>query len=159
MKYVSLQNDNTFNDYMKMITKIGRFEGGVVIITNIMYQIIAVIKPIEGSNQRIVNIVYLFFSCLCLLLLACSFTNNVRRSYNSMYSFWILLLFRNISRLLDLENTRKFVTQVEWDYIFNMQVMITNFIFCQVVSSYKQNLGKMMASVAYLIYVNYVMAY
>ena len=76
-----------------------------------------------------------------------------------MYSFWILLLFRNISRLLDLENTRKFVTQVEWDYIFNMQVMITNFIFFQVVSSYKQNLGKMMASVAYLIYANYVMAY
>ena len=50
MKYVSVQNDNTYDDYMQKITKIGRHQGGAVLCGNILYQIKAILLPIKGSN-------------------------------------------------------------------------------------------------------------
>ena len=50
MKYVTRLNDNTYNDYIEMITRRTRVMGYFMLFVNIVYQVKQTILPIEGSN-------------------------------------------------------------------------------------------------------------
>ena len=77
--------------------------GGIFINSlYVPFQIISIIDPVENSNQRIVNIVYMIVSFINFTILALSF----RKEYGIKFSYYaiVITLIRITFPVMDFEN-------------------------------------------------------
>ena len=77
-----------------MITKYMRVLGYILILSNMIYQIGAILKPLPGSNQLVVNICYIINSVIQIVLMMLSYTNNVEKNSDLIFTFWINVILR-----------------------------------------------------------------
>ena len=84
--------------------------GLLINITNIIWQYGAITKPYSDTHRK-VNIVYSVFTAISLFFYWLS-----RYKKNSTYMFpaYTIVATRNVLRLIDLENTRMYMNELEW---------------------------------------------
>lgn len=77
-----------------MINKYLRVIAVVTIISNLLYQVGAIVKPLPGSNQLVVNICYTINSAFQCVLLMMSNSNKIDKNSNYIYALWIDIILR-----------------------------------------------------------------
>ena len=91
-------------------------------VCNCLFQLNGIINPIEGSDQLIVNILYTLLSLIIFVIIYLSYKEKygIKFCYHSL----ILIIFRNIFRLLDFENTKTFMSGFGWRRLCVFQASI-----------------------------------
>ena len=64
-----------------------------------------------------VNLVYMIFTMTAYFIFLLSF----RKDYGVKFSYYaiIILIIRQTARLLDFENTKPYMSRIDWDFLFS----------------------------------------
>ena len=81
-----------------------------------VFQIKGIFFPIEGSNQRVVNMGYMLLTFVCILLIYLSYRKKNGSYY--IYVSMVLATIRSSGRLLDFEKTRDKLSDIQWNLLF-----------------------------------------
>ena len=73
-------------------------------VANLLYQIQNIINPKEDSDQVVINIIYTLISLIIFVIIYLS--NKEKYGIKFSYYSLILIILRNVIRLLDFENTQ-----------------------------------------------------
>ena len=104
-------------EYWLSCNKDCRTIGIVINSVNFLFQLVGIAKPIEGSNQRKINSIYMIWTIFIYVVLGLSF----RKDYGVKYSYVtnILLILRQGILILDFEDTKRHMKEISW----NVQVL------------------------------------
>ena len=129
LKYCSIQIPSTLEEYITTINHFGRLIGIFSLVTSLIYEISAVINPMVGSKQLVVNIAYLFNSLILSILIAKTNSNDVSANHHYIHAFYIDNIVRHSIRILDFEETKELLSPLDWEALKIKQLITVVLMF------------------------------
>ena len=130
--------------------------GMILNITNIFFQYGAITKPYSDAHRN-VNIVYSACTIVSLFLYWLSRYKN-----NSSYIFpaYLVVAMRNTVRLVDLENTRFYMSEIQWFELCIQQVMTSLMFFALFITFFGMFKKQIIFTVVYgiVIFISFIHA-
>ena len=105
-------SQRSFDSYLRFLNLAIRVYISQIILGQLAQQVNAIINPMEGSNQVIVNICYSILSITCIALFGLSFKIKQKQSTTLLFVIAMLSSFRMVIRIIDFEETQDLMTDL-----------------------------------------------
>ena len=144
---------NTYQMFLVKKNKLFRVLAFIMVFSNITYQIGALVKPLPGTKQFIVNICYSCLTAVQIAVLCASFSKNNESNSNLIYWFWISMIFRNSIRIFDFEETKQIMGELKFRDLFFAQIYATYVILLIVMAFFKPHKFRVLTNFVIWLYV------